>query len=388
MNQGLRNNIYSDLKIVEFPAKLASFREGKITAPIYVRVKPINKCNHACRWCVYKADRRPDAVQSPNSKVQSAMEVMASDMHLDMVEQDVMPRAKMIEVLDDFQTMGVKAVTYSGGGEPLLHANSVEFMEHTLKCGIDLSIITNGQLLSGDRAAALAYAKWVRVSMDYTTGAQMARTRVVPERLFDQVLENLQTFARLKRPGCDLGVNFIVHRDNCGASRDGEVLCPSNKPLVAFAERLKDLGVENVRFSPMYVPGFVEYHAPIREWVEKQLKECQNFTGPTFSVNTTYDLHNPAHSPERGYTRCFFMQTVPVVGADQNVYACHNKAFDKKGLIGSIREQRFAELWFSEAARAVFETLNPQCDCRHQCANDSKNRHIMNLVNAARDNFV
>ena len=372
----MRNNKYSDLKIVGFPEKLQSFREGRITPPIYVRVKPINKCNHACRWCVYKADRRSDAGGQRAEVGGENMEVIASDMHLDMAESDVLPRAKMLEVLDDFEIMGVKAVTYSGGGEPLLHPNIVEFMRHTLFCGIDLSIITNGQLLTGERAEALAYAKWVRVSMDYTTPAQMAHSRVVPERLFDQVLDNLQTFARAKRPGCDLGVNFIVHRDNCNG-------------LVDFALRLRDLGVENVRFSPMYLPGFEAYHAPIKEMVEAQLREIQRVVCTDwFSVNSTYDLHNPAHSPERAYTRCFFMQTVPVVGADQNVYACHNKAYDKTGLIGSIKDQRFITMWSSEAARTVFEQLNPQCDCRHQCANDLKNRHIMNLVNSAQDSFV
>lgn len=376
----MRNNKYSDLKIVGFPEKLESFREGRITAPVYVRVKPINSCNHGCRWCVYKSDRRGDEAHG--------MPAVASDMHLDMVEKDVIPREKMMEVIDDFQAMGVKAVTFSGGGEPLLHRDIVEFMEHTLRCGIDLSIITNGQLLLGSRAKALAYAKWVRVSMDYTNAQQMARTRMVPERLFEEVLENVQTFARLKRPGCDLGVNFIVHRENC----DG---------LVDFAHELYQRGVENIRFSPMYCPDFVAYHEPIREKVEQQLREIEaNYAGRYFagsgypyklqptSVNTTYDLHNPAHSPERKYTRCFFMQTVPVVGADQNVYACHNKAFDKKGLIGSIRDRSFRELWFSEEAKLAFEKLNPQCDCRHPCANDSKNRHIMNLVEAAQDNFV
>lgn len=384
----MRNNRYSDLKIVEFPAKLQSFRDGKITAPLYVRVKPINKCNHGCRWCVYKADRKSDEGRGLSVE---GMPVIASDMHLDMAEADVMPRAKMMEVLDDFAAMGVKAVTYSGGGEPLLHSNIVEFMRHTVMSGIDLSIITNGQLLMGERAEVLAYAKWVRVSMDYTTPAQMAHSRIVPERLFDQVLDNLQTFARLKQKGCDLGVNFIVHRDNCGDWEAWNEDKNVEMPLVQFAGKLCGLGVENVRFSPMYLPGFAEYHTPIQKFVEAQLREIMKRgegNDKTFSVNSTYDIHSPAHGPERQYSRCYFMQTVPVVGADQNVYACHNKAYDRTGLIGSIANQRFSELWFGEEARARFEQLNPQCDCKHPCANDSKNKHIMNLVQMAADNFV
>ena len=290
----MRNNKYSDIKIADprFAAKLQSFRDGRITAPVYVRVKPINRCNHGCRWCSYKADR----------KTGDAMPVVASDMHTVMQEADVIPTAKMLEVLEDFKSMGVKAVTYSGGGEPLLHKNITDFMERTLFFGIDLSIITNGQLLFGERAELLAFARWVRVSMDYTTPAQMAHSRVVPERLFDQVLANLQTFARLKQPDCDLGVNYIVHRDNF-------------EHLMPFAARLKEMGVENVRFSPMWCPDLVRYHEPHQRHVIELLELMQRqLVDERFSVNTTFDLTSAAHSPERAYTRCFFMQTVPVVG--------------------------------------------------------------------------
>jgi MoaA/NifB/PqqE/SkfB family radical SAM enzyme len=381
----VRNNRYSDLKVVQFPAKLESFIRGEITAPIYVRVKPINRCNHACAWCIYKSDRQP------GRRDESHMASVPSNMHTDMSEADVMPSVKMLEVLDDFQTMGVKAVTFSGGGEPLLHKEIIRFMTRCLHHGIDLSLITNGQLLNGARAEVLSHAKWVRVSMDYTNAEQMAHTRLVHPKLFEEVLANLQAFARIKNRDCDLAVNYIVHREN----RAG---------LVAFAERLFRLGVENIRFSPMYCDDFQAYHAPIKDEVEAQLREiagrivaghnhnCRRLEQPQgfapLSVNTTYDLASPAHSPVRTYHRCYFMQTVPVVGADQKVYACHNKAYDATGCIGSVKEQSFKALWFSPEAKAFFEKLDPACDCRHQCANDGKNRHIQNLITTAPDNFV
>jgi MoaA/NifB/PqqE/SkfB family radical SAM enzyme len=362
----MRNNKYSDLKIIAFPEKVQSFREGRITAPIYVRVKPINRCQHGCFFCTYsdgslRALDREDHVDT--------------GMHADIKEKDILPWPKLQETLDDFKELGVKAVTYSGGGEPLLYAQIVEAMQRTLNFRIDLSIITNGQLLKGPRAEVLAYARWVRVSVDYTNAEQMKRSRNVPEHFFDQVLDNIKNFAAIKQRDCDLGVNYIIHQSNA----DG---------LVDFAERLKDIGVENVRFSPMWVPGIAGYHASIREKVERQLIEAQRLVDERFTVNSTFDLTSPAHAPVRKYNRCYFMQTVPVVGADQCVYACHNKAYDNTGKIGSIAQQRFKELWFSDEAKAVFEGLNPICDCRHQCANDNKNRHIQNLVASSNDNFV
>jgi len=47
---------YGGSKIIWHPDKLKSFVEGKVTAPIHVRLKPTNKCNHHCAFCSYDPD--------------------------------------------------------------------------------------------------------------------------------------------------------------------------------------------------------------------------------------------------------------------------------------------------------------------------------------------
>ena len=37
-----------------------------------------------------------------------------------MVARDFIPKAKMMEIIDDLVDMGVKAVTFSGGGDPFI----------------------------------------------------------------------------------------------------------------------------------------------------------------------------------------------------------------------------------------------------------------------------
>jgi MoaA/NifB/PqqE/SkfB family radical SAM enzyme len=350
-------NKYSDLKLLHFPDKLKSFRDGVITAPIYVRVKPINVCNHSCWWCCYHS---PDV----------------SQMHRDMESRDVIPTPKLMEILDDFYSMGVKAVTFSGGGEPLLHRDIVPVMARALQLGIDLSIITNGSMLSGARAEVLYRAKWVRVSIDYSSEDELHKFRSVPEAGYQQIMDNIKAFAA-NRKGCDLYVNYIVHAGNCDN-------------LVGSARLLKSLGVDNVRFSPMWVsPGFHEYHARILQKVEAQVQRIRHeLVDDKFTINSTYDVDSTAHNAFRTYHRCWFMQSVPVIGADQMVYACHNKAYDATGAIGSIKDQRFSDLWFSQAAKNVFEGLDPVCRCKHQCANDSKNILVEEMLNSSNDNFV
>jgi MoaA/NifB/PqqE/SkfB family radical SAM enzyme len=350
-------NKYSDLKLLHFPGKLASFKSGVVTSPIYVRVKPINLCQHHCWWCVY---------HSPEM----------SQMHTEMATRDRIGLDKMREIIEDFAEMGVKAVTYSGGGEPLIHPDIVGILEHTLAYGIDLSIITNGSMLNGERAAMLANAKWVRVSMDYSCKEEMVAFRKVHEKLYDETMANIEAFSKLKSTSCDLYVNYIVHADNC-------------QNLVYVAKTLKSIGVQNVRFSPMWLsPGFHEYHAKISPQVQGQLTEMRALIDDSFSVNTTYDLLSSAHNSFRTYKKCYVMQTIPVIGADLQVYACHNKAYDSTGAIGSIKDRSFKSLWFDDATKALFESFDAQAKCCHQCSNDNKNILINEFMNTSVDNFV
>ena len=92
---------YSKQKIVWHPDKLKSFVSNKLTAPLNVRIKPINACNHSCYWCAYHS---PDM----------------SKMHLDMKPKDMIEIDKLYEILDDFVDMGIKAVTYSQNLKPII----------------------------------------------------------------------------------------------------------------------------------------------------------------------------------------------------------------------------------------------------------------------------
>jgi MoaA/NifB/PqqE/SkfB family radical SAM enzyme len=364
----VKSNKYSNFKIFHFPEKLKSFGAGEVQAPLYVRIKPINICNHGCFFCVYSTGFR---VKDGGDE-----EHIISGMHEDMKEDDVIPTEKMLEILYDLHRMGTKAVTYSGGGEPLMHPDIVPIMRETLELGLDLSIITNGQNLAKERAEVLAKAKWVRVSMDYTDGPEMKRFRNVPEKSFNSVIRNINQFAAIKNKSCDLGVNYIVHRNNY-------------KNLWGFSQLLKEAGVENVRYSPMYVPDFYDYHKEIADEVNEQLKKIQSITSEKFSVNSTYNITpGSSHSHTRSYNKCFIMQTVPVIGADLKVYACHNKAYDSTGCIGSISNQSFINLWFSKETKEYFNKFNAKTTCMHECSNDGKNILINDYVNASTDNFI
>jgi len=351
---------YNNLKILWHPDKLKSFSEGKITAPIYVRVKPINLCNHHCFYCVYESD--------------------FSGIHNEMDHHDKLSYNKIMEILDDFKDIGVQAVTYSGGGEPLIYPHITETLKKTLDYEINLSMITNAQNLKGENADILSNANWIRVSTDAIDGESFSEIRKMPEHLFDEVVENIRNFASIKNSNCELGINFVVHEK-------------SKDRIYEAVKFYKELGADHIKFSAVWkTPGFYEYHFKIRTDVINQIiRAKEDFVDETFKIYDTYenDLELTGKS-KRTYSRCYVMQTMPIIGADSKVYYCHNKAYDDTGCLGSIENQSFKELWFSEESKVKFENFNPMVMCRHQCTNDMKNILINDALQCSGDhvNFV
>jgi molybdenum cofactor biosynthesis enzyme MoaA len=349
----MTTNKYSNHKVVWFHDKMESFANGTITAPIYVRLKPTNRCCHNCFYCVYNHE--------------------FSGMHDTMKRNDELSVGLLYELLDDMKEMGVKALTFTGGGEPLIHPHIVPVIERAKRNGLDLSIITNGQLLNGDRALSLTEAKWVRVSLDSCNEPMFEANRGVPGEKFREVIHNIEQFARLKSSWCNLSANFIINKLNAHS-------------IVDAARLYKSLGLDNVRFSPVWVKNFSGYHESIKDIVLEGLSGARELQDDSFRVYDSYHIEEMAAA--RTYDRCWVMQTNPVIGANGTVYACHNKAYDESGAIGSVYECRFKDLWFSKGARKRFEGLDPSRVCGHQCAGDAKNQFIHQLLACKGDNFV
>jgi len=340
---------YSNLKIAWHPKKLRSFAEGKVTAPIFVRFKPTNRCNHNCFYCGYNPEY--------------------THMHCTINRNDEVPREKMLEILKNLKEMGVKAIIYSGGGEPLIYPYIEEALSKTLEYGLHLAMITNGQNLKGRVAELLGNANWIRISLDYYNPEMFSEIRRVKSELFYSLQENIKNFAKIKKQNCNLGVNCVVHEKN-------------REFLYDIAKFCKESGVETVRFSPVWNSNFIEYHKDSKEQVLKQIEKIkQELSDENFEV---YESFNSELSSggliKRDYKTCYWMQINPVIAADSNVYTCHNKAYDKLGLLGSIKDKSFKDLWFSKEVAKKFKVFDASKNCKHQCSSEGRNKIVAELL--------
>jgi MoaA/NifB/PqqE/SkfB family radical SAM enzyme len=345
--------LYTQLKIFHFKNKLDTLPETlpDIASPVHVRVKPTNACNHACRYCAYRAE--------------------GLQLGKDMRVQDMIPKEKMFELVNDFAEMGVKAVTFSGGGEPFCYPYLAETARRLVERGIAVASLTNGGKLSGEGAEVFArHGVWVRVSMDGYDGPSYARYRGVSEDEFSRVLGNMEHFKALGG-ACFLGVSYIVDREN--AARVYEMV-----------RRLKDVGVDSVKISPCVVANEGRennaYHQPVFELVKEQAKRAkEELEGEGFEVFDSYHLLDEKFT--KSYSWCPYLQILPVVGADQNIYSCQDKAYNlDSGLLGSIAGQSFKDFWMRDKAK--FFKINPSRECNHHCVANSKNQLVLDYLTA------
>ena len=344
-------DVYTKLKFFRFREQLDALENGHIASPVHVRIKPINVCDHHCWYCAY---------HDPNLQLGEAMEY-----------KDRIPRDKLMEIIDDLAEMKVGAVTFSGGGEPLIYPHITEAVHRIGKHNLKLAALTNASHLNGEVAEAFArYGTWIRVSIDGWDGPSYAGYRGVKDDEFQRVTHNMKSFVKLKSQ-CVLGINYII--DNKNYSHIEE-----------FVGLMKDIGVNHVKVMGVIVSNdgqeSNQYHEGIRRVVREQLERVRVLESANFKIIDHY--HEFPERFNKGYTTCPSMQFLTIIGADSKVYSCHDKAYTKRGFLGSVVDRSFKEFWFSDENQEKMRSIDPSVDCNHHCAEHRRNLLLQEYLSA------
>jgi MoaA/NifB/PqqE/SkfB family radical SAM enzyme len=293
-----------------------------------------------------------------------------------MRERDFIPRDKMLEIIQEIAAMGVRSVTFSGGGDPFHYPYLLEAVKALAKGGVKFASLTHGARLSGEIAEYFAHcATWLRISIDGWDDKSYSSYRGVPEGEFGRVMANMRNFKSLGGR-CYLGVVFIVDKGNCAE-------------VYNFIRMVRDIGADSVKVSPCIVSNSGRennlYHKQFFGQVKDQVaKAMRDFCAGGFEIFDAY--HELAEKFEKEYGWCPYLQITPVIGADLNVYPCHDKAYNlENGLLGSIKDMRFKDFWFSD--KNTFFKINPMRDCNNHCVVNANNKMILEYLNADRNHL-
>lgn len=356
---------YSSEKIFHHRDKIDQLKSDQQTVPLQVHLIISDLCNQDCKFCAYRMSGyttnelfkivHPESGEinnNPNRKI---------------------PYEKCIEILDDCKEMGVKAIQITGGGEPSVHPDHTRIYQAVLDRGMELALVSNGVIFKEETIPILLKASWVRFSVDAGNPKSYTRIRNVSGKHYERVWKNVSSLAERKREtksNVTIGMGFVVTDDNWTEIEDFVILA-------------KNAGVDNVRISAVFQPDNEKYFSQFFDQASELCRKTkEKHENKDFTIfNNFGERYGDLVQASPDYSFCGYQQLVTYIGGDLNVYRCCVTAYNKQGLIGSITDKRFKELWESEEKRKNFESFDAK-SCE-RCMFNNKNKTILYAINSS-----
>lgn len=289
------------------------------TTPVFVEFNLTDKCNLRCSWCISENCR--DHEYEINVEV-----------------------AK--EFLKDFRTMGGKAVTFSGGGEPTFHPDFVEIAEYASFLGLDLGLMTNGVFSEELIYLIGSRFKWVRISLDTLNPALYRKWK--GRNAVDQVIKNVRF---LRSHPVKVGINVNVGQEH------------TVKDVKNTITKLREL-VDYIQFRPVLPRYF-------RSEIGEVNSEVWVFLRDTYGTDDKINLSNDKLADISEGTAFPFKECAghvfnPIVQANGDVAVCMYHPKDPEFTFGNLYTKRFSKIWWSAKRQSVVENLK-KCDYAARC---------------------
>jgi len=364
-------NPYSPMKFYAHPDRLAMLRVGQHVAPLHVQLVVSDLCQQACDGCAYR-------MEGYTSNTLFGVEEAG---HRNNNPNRQIPTDKVIEILSDCARLGVKAIQFTGGGEPCLHRDLDRFLRFGDACGFDLALVTNGVAVTHAILEPLLTGgdNWLRFSIDAGTEATYCATRRAPRQHWNQLLNHIGMAVTLRNatPSARLviGVGFVVTKDNYHEIEEGVLLA-------------RELGVDNVRISALFQPANAAYFAPFYTAAAQACSAAASLATDTFQViNMFGDRLSDLELAHPDYPTCGVQRLTTYIGGDQTVYRCCNLAYHPRGILGSLIDRTFYDLWHDPTTPINMAHLDAH-DCP-RCQFNEKNRVLAEALRPIRNvNFV
>ena len=275
-------------KIAYYYREVEDLKTGKYVNPVTCEIDPSNICNLDCSFCFFKRYR--DQVR------------------------DVLNFRTFHGLVIDLVAMGVRSITFTGGGEPLLNQDFNDMHAFALDNAFETGLVTNGTRLGGLKQPFRF--EFIRVSLDAATAETYQRIK--GRDSFQTVVDNVAALVEAKASAATakttIGLSYVVNPGN-----------------VFEVEKAKDLaaliGVDYIQFKPALMangqvyPGFENISS---------LRDNVILTG--------------RHRAEDSFP-CQIAHLVGIVGANANVYYCCQTRGNKKFALGSLHEESLRSIW-------------------------------------------
>lgn len=339
-------NAYTSLKPAWHIDRISDLRAGRDVVPTHVQLIISDLCNQNCSFCGYRSELGFSSEQF-------------ADEFGNRNPARFIPTSKCIEILDDCAALGVKAVQFTGGGEPTVHPDHLKIIGHAQSLGLKTGLVTNGVRLRDD--PVFRNLDWLRISLD--AGTEETYLRIRESRMWPKALNAIAFSASFQKTY--VGVGFVVTAENY-------------QEIGKAAKIAKDRGVRYLRLSAVFSKDGAAPYRQIYDDIKRNISAARALCGPDFAIVDFFgDRVDDLDAGAPDYAFCGIQQFTLYIGGNQKVYTCCTNAYTSLGEIGDLRTQRFAD-WIKTYRRYDFDAR--KC---HTCQFNDKNKLLSFLIDPA-----
>jgi len=342
----LKHNVkqFSADKILNHIDRIHDWLLGKNPPPITVELDMTNKCNNACKHCtayLYPAKNN-----------------------------DMMSNQLAAKIIKDLSAANVRALIFTGGGEPLCHDFTPQAMKLSKNQGMDTALITNGLLLTEKIAnTVLDNCEWLRISLDAGTPAMYKLTHGMGKETFIEVLNNIKQAVLQKRntkSRCTIGIGFLTNNQ-------------ARKDMLKATILAKNLGVDYIQFRPTQkqVAGRLTYD---NQSIDKEIEKCMKHASSSFDV--LYSQHKYEMMKRKDYGRiydeCLGQQFTTTICANGKMYLCCHTRYMDRYCLGDLSKDPFLKIWDSHKRQKAIGNINLK-HCMPLCRDNTFNQILYSI---------
>ncbi len=178
-----------DTKLLWHLDRVNAWDHGQLIASIYVEISPANICNQNCIFCGL------DFAKGCNN-----------------LDTRILKKA-----IAEMSYHGIKSIMFAGEGEPLLHPDIADIVQHTNRKGIDVAIATNGTVCGIDWNVLVENSKFIRFSFNAGTAHKYKEIHQTSKVMFGIAIKNIIHAIQIRdteKLQTQLTMQFVVLQEN------------------------------------------------------------------------------------------------------------------------------------------------------------------------------
>ena len=287
-------------KILYFLKETDRIVKDNYQMPVSFEIDASNYCQNDCGFCMF------------------AFHLKKNRVHL--------PLGLYYKALNSFRHMGVKSITFTGGGEPLMNPNIDKMIYLALRENLRVGLVTNGILLP-NICGIVPRLEYVRISID--SASRETYKKVKGKDYFDVVCDNIR---KIVYDGGNIGISFVVTEENKHEVDD-------------FHKLALDLGVDYAQIKPELRICDME-------------SQIQDIKGDKFFVTERYNID------QNSMTQCKIAGLIGILGATGKLYYCCVHRGRENFVIGDLATSELRNI-FDDRRRFIPSMNMCNTSCRY-----------------------